>query len=301
MILLKIRFFVAVAECGSFSQAARKLYTAQPNLSKQIAQMEQELGFTLFIRSRHQVRLTPAGAFLYEKLAQLPDRLDGYFDQARAMARREKGRLSIGVLEGQDVNQGLRCRLCSVMRTYPELDLTLERSSYRQLRSGLSTGHYDLIITLSFDVENTPQLELHTLYQKSPAVVMRRDHPLADRASITLRDLKDERFIVIAQAESPGGYQRLMDSCTAHGFKPQVVREPNSLESLLLYVEMGEGIAMLDQNTRLQLSPDIVTHALDAPPMAVVAVVPRSEQREPVRRVLQQLCPDNETGRECRT
>ena len=57
---MKIRYFVEVARCGSFSEAARRLYTAQPNLSKQIAQMEQELGFALFARSRRSVKLTEA-------------------------------------------------------------------------------------------------------------------------------------------------------------------------------------------------------------------------------------------------
>ena len=62
MNLTKIRYFVEVARCGNFSEAARRLYTAQPNVSKQIAQMEQELDFPLFVRSRRSVTLTPAGS-----------------------------------------------------------------------------------------------------------------------------------------------------------------------------------------------------------------------------------------------
>ena len=62
-----MRYFIEVARRGSFSEAARRLYTAQPNLSKQIAQMEQELGFALFVRTRRSVKLTPAGEFLYSR------------------------------------------------------------------------------------------------------------------------------------------------------------------------------------------------------------------------------------------
>ena len=112
---IKLRYFVEVARYGSFSEAARRLYKAQPNLSKQIAQMEQELGFALFTRSRRSVKLTPAGWFLYAtRSGDLPDQLDNIFEQARSLARKGEGTLSIGVLEGQDVNQVLSDRLSQI-------------------------------------------------------------------------------------------------------------------------------------------------------------------------------------------
>jgi len=285
----KLRYFVEVARRGSFSEAARHLFTAQPNLSKQIAQMEQELGFALFTRSRRSVKLTPAGAFLFEKLKDLPDQLDEIFDQARSLARKGEGTLSIGVLEGQDVNQVLSSRLSKVSSIYPQLQITLERNSYQNLRSGLISGHYDLIITLSFDVEDETEFQSFSLYQKAPAIAMYKTHPLAQKKALTLSDLKEENFVVISRQESPGGYQRLIDSCAAEGFMPKIVREPRSLESLLLCVEMGMGIALLDQNTRLELSPYIITIPQNAPPMAVVAVITRTEQRPLIQNVVKLL------------
>ena len=276
---MKIRYFVEVARCGSFSEAARRLYTAQPNLSKQIAQMEQELGFALFARSRRSVKLTEAGQFLFDRLQNLPDQLDEIFEQARSLARKGEAALSIGVLEGQDVNRVLSDRLKRLAAIYPQLQINLERNSYQNLRSGLRSGHYDLIITLSFDVEDEADFQTFSLYQKSPAIAMHKSHPLAGKQSLTLSDLRNEKFVVISSQESPGGYQRLMDSCSAEGFVPNIVREPRSLESLLLCVEMGIGIALLDQNTRLAMSPDIITIPQNAPPMAVVAVIIRGEQR----------------------
>ncbi len=293
MNMTRLRYFVEVARCGSFSEAARRLYTAQPNLSKQIAQMEQELGFALFTRSRRSVKLTPAGAFLYEKIKDLPDWLDDIFEQARSLARKGEGSLSIGVLEGQDVNQVLSSRLAAVSAIYPQLQIALERNSYQNLRSGLHSGHYDLIITLSFDVEDDPELETYTLYRKSPAIAMYKTHPLASKKELTLIDLKDENFVVISRQESPGGYQRLIDSCAAEGFAPKIVREPRSLESLLLCVEMGMGVALLDQNTRLELSPYIVTIPQNAPPMAVVAAITKHDQRPLIRNVVKLLTTEN--------
>lgn len=106
---------------------------------------------------------------------------------------------------------------------------------------------------------------------------------------MTLNDLRGEHFIVISRNESPGGYQRLIDSCAAEGFEPKIVREPRSLESLLLCVEMGMGIALLDQNTRLELSPYIITIPQNAPPMAVVAVIMQGEKRPIINNIIKIL------------
>lgn len=286
MNMTKMRYFIAVARCGSFSEAARQLYTAQPNLSKQIAQMEQELGFTLFTRSRRSVKLTRAGEYLYERLKDLPDQLDDIFEQARALSRKGEGSLSIGVLEGQDVNKVLSRRLDEIRAIYPQLQITLERNSYMNLRSGLRSGHYDLIITLDFDVADEEDFSTAELYRKQPAIVMRKTNPLSVKTELTLADLVNEDFVVISRQESPGGYQRLMDSCAGIGFTPNIVREPRSLESLLLCVEMGVGIAMLDQNTRLEMSPDVVTIPQNAPPMAVVVAALKNEPHALVHRVM---------------
>jgi DNA-binding transcriptional LysR family regulator len=278
MNILKMRYFIEVARCGSFSEAARRLYTAQPNLSKQIAQMEGELGFSLFIRKHRSIELTPAGEYLYRQWKDVPDHIADDIEAARALANRNEA-LCIGVLEGQDVNEVLHARLGVVSSLYPDLNIILERNSYQNLRSGLRSSHYDIIITLSFDVENEPGFSLHPLYEKVPAIAMDCHHPLAQKENLSLLDLKDEPFVVISEQESPGGYRRLIESCAAYGFTPNIVRAPRSLESLLLCVEMGVGIAMLDQNTRLELSPYIVTIPQNAEPMAVVAVVDQADHR----------------------
>lgn len=285
----KLRYFIAVAQCGSFSGAARRLYTAQPNLSKQIAQMEQELGFSLFNRNRRAVKLTPAGAYLYEQVKDLPDRLDEIFEHARRLSRKGEGTVSIGVLEGQDVNTVLSRRLDRIRQSHPQLQITLERNSYSNLRSGLRSGHYDLIVTLDFDVTDEADLTTGELYRKQPAIVMCSSNPLSVNSTLTLADLKGEDFVVISRQESPGGYDRLMDSCAALGFTPNIVREPRSLESLLLCVEMGIGIALLDQNTRLEMSPHVVTIPQDAPPMAVVVAARKGQSPAVVQDVMRLL------------
>lgn len=293
MNLTKIRYFVAVAQYGSFSEAARCLYTAQPNISKQIAQMEQELGFPLFVRNKRTVRMTPAGQLLYNRLKDFPEELDALFAQARVLAQREKSSLCIGILEGQEVRPQLLTRLNLIQELYPDLELVLERNSFGHLRNGLRTGHYDLIVTLDFDVEQEPDFAFKSVFSQSPAIAINRKHPLANQEMLDMAQLAYESFVVISPEESPMGYDRFIKQCQETGFTPRIVRQPRSLESLFLCVEMGIGVALLDQYARLT-NTNVRTIPIPGKDMFVVAAYLRDDCRPVLMNVVEILCGKTE-------
>lgn len=259
MNLIRLQYFVEAARCRNFSQAAQNLYTSQPNLSKQISLMEQELGYPLFIRGKRSLRLTPSGQYLYEQLKEIPALLEAAFEQARALSRAGTGTLSIGVLEGQELNSTLITRLSVLSSLYPKLVVQLERNSFRNLRTGLERGQYDLIVTLDFDVENQPEFRSFPFLPQPAAIAIHCTHPLSGQRQITLDLLRNDNFVVISPEESPMGYERFLQQCSSAGFVPRVVRQPRSLESLLLCVEAGLGTALLDCNTRLEHNSNIRT------------------------------------------
>lgn len=289
MNLTKIKYFVEVANCGNFSEAARRLYTAQPNVSKQIAQMEQELGFALFHRTKRSVQLTAAGRMLYEYMKDMPRELDELFEQAGNLARREESMLRVGILEGQELNAILLTRLNLAQELNKNLELELERNSYANLRGGLRNGHYDIIVTLDFDVEMEDAFESVTILSQPPAIAIHRDHPLASQQHLNMSQLADENFVVISPQESPVGYERFIAQCQESGFTPNVVRQPRSLESLILCVEMGVGIGLLDQNIRLGPDSPVRTVPLPSGNMRIVAAFMKDDFRPVVQNVLSVL------------
>ena len=90
MTVEKIRYFIEVARSSSITQAAKNLYVSQPNLSKQIAQMEAECGFALFSRNKHRLELTEAGEALYEQLQHIPDIIEAAFVRAKEISMNEE-------------------------------------------------------------------------------------------------------------------------------------------------------------------------------------------------------------------
>ena len=252
MTLTNIHYFVEAARHENFSEAAKNLFVSQPSLSKQIALMEKEVGTALFFRSNRRVRLTPAGRYLYEQLKDVYRLTEHALERARTIGRDIVGDISVGVLEAQEMNRVIMQRMHAFAGKHPELDIRLERASFSNLRRGLQNGYYDLIITISFEIDTIEGAQQEIILQSRGALAVNLNNPKSSIEDLTLDMLADEDFVAISPEESPNGYALMVKQCQVHGFTPRIVRELTSLESLLLCVEAGMGIAILDRNTRLE-------------------------------------------------
>lgn len=257
MTLTNLRCFMEAARCENFTQAAKNLYISQPGLSKQVFQVENEVGTPLFFRVNRGVKLTPSGRYLYEQLKDVPEQVTRAVEHARAMGRGYSGKLLVGVLEGQEMNKIILSRLTVFNSNYPEMDVHLERNSFSNIRTGLQNGHYDLAITLSFELETIEDAVYKIIMSQRGAFAINRQHPKSGIENLNLGMLKNENFLSISPNESPNGYTLLLKQCANYGFAPKVIRQLSSLESLLLGVEAGMGIAMLDRNTRLEKNSEV--------------------------------------------
>lgn len=276
MTVEKIRYFIEVARSSSITQAAKNLYVSQPNLSKQIAQMEAECGFALFSRNKHRLELTEAGEALYEQLQHIPDTIEAAFVRAKEISIRSAQRLSVGVMELQEMSEMLMPAIADFSKQYPMVEVNLERTGFSRLRAGLDSGMYDVIVTMSFDALDMPGYEEMILSEPLPMIAVHKDTALAKRKSVSFRELKNESFVLIASKETPRGEQEFMKECENAGFTPHLVRRPSSLESLLLCVEAGMGIALLDNNIRLDPNTPVrLVPVNDIPSICFSAIWPK--------------------------
>lgn len=276
MDMTKLRYFVEAASCGNFTEAARRLYTSQPNISKQISALEAELGAKLFVRDSRSVRLTDAGKYLCDQIKELPATLERVFETTRALGRVHDKELSIGLLSGQSLNTDIIDRFHEFGRLYPELHFTLDRAGFTTLRQSLDSFRYDMIITLSFDVEKSSELVVETLKKQVGALFVSRMSTMSE-----IKDLSKTPFIAISPQESFGGYQQLLRFGAQNGFEPNIVRLADSLDSLLFYVESGVGVAVLDRNTRLETDRNIRVIPVPDSEAADVVAVWRADNTNP--------------------
>ena len=296
MNLTRIQYFVEVAKLENFSKAAQVLYVSQPNLSKQIGLMEQELGFDLFRRVGKNIQLTRAGQYLYEQFRDLPEYTAKAIAHAEALSRGDDGSLSIVVLDGQDVNSFLSSRIASLREQYPGMSIEMERNSFRNLRQGLDRGSYDVLFTLEFELDNRDDWDSLMLLRQPGAIAISRVHPLASRESLTIQDFKNEAFVAISREESPGGYALLLEQCGKCGFTPNIVRETATTESLFLCVEMGIGVAILDRNTRLEGNDAVRLVTIPDSEAAGLTAVWRKDNYNPMVKRLVETLAERQAG-----
>ena len=296
MNLTRIQYFVEVARQESFSKAAQALYVSQPNLSKQIALMEQELGYSLFRRSGKTIQLTRAGQYLYDRWKDLPGDIARAIGYGEALSRGDEGNLSIGVAEGQDVKFFLADCIARLRELCPGVTIEMERNSFRNLRQGLDRGTYDVLLTMEFETEGREDWETRVLFSQPGALAISRSHPLASRDDLTIEDLRNEPFVSISREDSPGGYELLIRQCGKCGFVPNIVRQTSTVESLFLCVEMGVGVAVLDRNTRLERNDAVRLITIPGSRAAGLVAAWRKDDRNPIVRRLAELLGEYHAG-----
>ncbi len=253
--MLQIDYFMAVASHKNFTKAAQSLYVSQPSLSKQVAQLEHEIGVQLFVRSKKGVTFTPAGAVLFEELTSVKQLLKGAFEKARQSGLGANAVINIGCLEAMDTDAFLPKMLEQLKQHHPSVDISLERHSFKILRERLITGALDVIFTLSFEIDDSFAVCSRAVYDTSMSIFMSNTHPLASRDHLTMEDLANEKFVMISRDESPRGSDHFVASCQAHGFSPNIVKQVPNPESLLLSVKSGFGITSMDSVVNLR-NPD---------------------------------------------
>jgi LysR family hca operon transcriptional activator len=195
MELRHLRYFVAIAETGSLTVAAeRKLYTSQPSLSRQIRDLEDEVGTPLLNRSSRGVELTEAGKAFLDHARLALHQVDAATEAARRAAQPAKQRFALGFLTGQEMTwlpEALR-----VLRAeLPNIDVTVSSDYSPDLAEGVARGRLDLAFMRA---EPDMDLTYRRVSQEPLVVLMPSDHALAAQASVQARDLEGLPFIAMA-------------------------------------------------------------------------------------------------------
>lgn len=262
----QIDYFLTVAEVLSFTDASRLLYISQPALSKQIGALEKELGFSLFVRDRRHVALTPAGASLYRDWNELSKRMEDSLFAARAISSQTSGILSIGCSDTFDYSDVLPFTVRRYIRNYPQIDVNIESHSFRTLRDGLMSDKFDVIVTPYFELDGLSDVQWLRLKDIPLSIIIPTSNPLCEREHIRFRELSEETFILISPNDSLGGINHTQELCRRSGFRMKNARHVPNVSSLELAVKNGLGIAVCnsklfenDSNCRifpLDIQPD---------------------------------------------
>lgn len=247
---LQIHYFLHLGRTGSVSETARQLFVAQPAVSKQIAGLEKELGFPLFLRTNRGVTLTEGGTLLYEFFAQADQR----FQQVRAEAERrmqgQRQRLAIGLLESLGLDE-LQQVVSILRQEAPQLEITLARLDNPTLLEQLSQGRLDAVITFDHAMEGRAGVRYVELMLEQSYFILSRDHPLARRESLSPRDLSGQTICETRSRAGDGSDGYLRRLVALLGIRPSDFLQVDNLASGLAAVETNQAVGLIDERVQL--------------------------------------------------
>lgn len=226
--LRHLRYFLAVAEAGSFSRAADRLGVSQPNVSQQMRDLETELRVSLFQRRGKRILLTASGAIFQEHARAILRQVEILLQEISAAPGQMRGALHLGVVP--ILNVALMPQLLGLFATdHPQIGLNVEEISSTEIETALEEGRMD--VGLGFLTRHSPNLRYERLCTDEFALIVHESHEWAKRRSIEVRELHQARIL---QLPDTFVMRRMTDAiCREHQVRPHTVAEINAIETLL--------------------------------------------------------------------
>lgn len=247
MELRHLRYFVAVAELENVSRAALRLHVSQPALSRQVRDLEEELGFPLLERSAKSVRLTAAGREYLEGARAVLARADEAVQAARRVALGSGGELHVGYAPTPTV-RFLPPTLRAFQRRMPGLRVKLHDLSTVEMLAGLREGRLGLAFLAQPLRRMLRGIEFEELERDEMLLAVRPGHAFAKLKTVTLERAAAEPFVVLGSREYPEYHEFLDAAFASLKRRPSVVAEHDGAASLMAEVESGGGVALVSRS-----------------------------------------------------
>jgi DNA-binding transcriptional LysR family regulator len=258
----QLQYFVTVAEEEHVGRAAERLHISQSPLSRQIAQLEEKLGLTLFERSQQRIRLTRDGrTFLAETQAFLTHakRLEAL---AKRLGRGDEGGLCIGYIENAMHAGVLPAGLRTLRATRPSVHVALYSLHSTEQLEGLRQRSLDIALVCEPPAANDPDLESAQVLNDPMMLAMPESHPLNALAALTPADLTGQDWIALRHQDTGLRHDDFIAACARAGFTPNIQMEASEPMTALGLVAAGLGMAMVQQGLRHQIPPGVVLREL---------------------------------------
>jgi len=276
--LRRLRYFLAVAEERNFTRAAERLHIAQPALSRQVRELERELGVELLSRSTHQVVPTEAGRMLMERGPALVEAADSLWRGVRGFADGRLGSISLGY--GMSAGYETAPQLLLAMgEEAPGIEVLARVMTFSAIVAGVAAGTLDVGLVRCAPPQQ--ELQLTLLRRERQGVIVGREHPLARAAAVDPADLDGLKLLLHSREHNPGHYDQIMDICARAGAKPEVLVRGLDFDASYTPVASGAAVTLVGESGRVGLPAGLVWLPLEPAEAVEIHLITRGENHSP--------------------
>ncbi len=259
MEIYRLRSFVLLAERLNFGETARLSNLSQPALSKQIRQLEVEIGAPLFDRGRHGAQLTAVGKLFVEEARLVVRQADLALERGQRAARGELGSLTVGF--GFSTVTLVPLVISRFRRLHPEVEVEMRDMSTVEQLEALRAGTIDIgFVRLPVEKEFRSQPVLKDRLVLAQSVHHKPVYDVKD-----LSTLKRASFVMLPRRRSPSLYDQVLSLCARHFFHPRVIQEAHEFPTVLGLVAAGLGVAILPESQLRTRIEGVTVHPIDDP------------------------------------
>ncbi|HXP97570.1 MAG TPA: LysR family transcriptional regulator [Telmatospirillum sp.] len=260
MELRHLRYFCATARSGGVAKAARELRVAQPALTRQLKDLEAELGVALFTRHPRGMTLTPAGRQFFADVERLFQDLDVARQRARQVGRGQAGTLRIGIAPNYTWHPNILKLLQDFRQAFPDVVVMLEPElSARQIEA-IRSGQIDAGL-LAWRPKDDPELDGITVLSNPLLLAVPASSPYAASPPARLKALRDEPFIWFPRERSPAYYDFLIHQCHKAEFTPTLVQIATDVSTILGLVAAGMGYSLVSEASKYNCPAQAILHS----------------------------------------
>ena len=264
MELRHLRYFVAVAEALSFTKAAQQLRLAQPSLTRQVRNLEDEIGVRLLDRAKNQIALTEEGRLFLFESKKLLAKSDEIVAAVQRMNRGESSQLNIGYVANLHYEL-LPATLGAFRKLCPRVALNLFDMTRAEQFEALDGHKIDLGFVGLRPARSGHDLRSEGVAHDTMLVALPASHPLAKKPKLKLADLAPQHFICKSDKTHPGVREWLLETCQGAGFAVKILQEAAAEPAMIQFVADGLGVALLPEQTAALPHEGVVFRPLTPP------------------------------------
>nr|WP_115718386.1 LysR family transcriptional regulator [Gallaecimonas mangrovi] len=279
MELRHLRYFCAAAEELNLTRAAQKLFIAQPPLTRQIKQLEDEIGATLFIREARGLKLTPAGRYFLDHARQILDKVAATVAGTRQVASHGKQVFGIGFVPS--IFYGQLPRLVRRLRQNKNVEIVLKEMKTGEQVEALKAGHIDIGFGRLYIDDSEVEQEL--LFNERIIAALPAEHPLAT-GPVSLSQLANEPLVVYPSGSGPNFADIMQGLFANQALKPNPVQQVNDVQTALALVASDLGYTLVPEQVKRVTREDVVFRAITG--SDATSPVLCSRRREPPNAVM---------------
>lgn len=269
MELNQLRYFLSVAELGSFSKAAACCFVSQPALSTQIQKLENELGKKLLDRTRPKVVPTEAGRILLGRAKRILAQMEIAKREIQVANEVKVGNLTFGVLP-TIAPHFLPQVIVAFREKCPNIGLAILEDTTARLLQMISDHQLDFAVASPPIKEDG--FEVEELFTEELLLALPERNPLCSKEKIRMDDLQSEHFILLHEGNCVS--DQILNFCNRHGFTPRIALRSGQISTVQSLIRAGMGISLIPQMAAIDESPGIIYRSLDkSKPTRVIAVV----------------------------